>query len=636
MRYDPFALGVGGIQLLKLEYLEAETTRAPVPRNQEVPKDAFGTLTGRSILVATSHAWFHQCHPDPEGVKLNILREEFFPRLRERFPHTEILVFDDWHSCPQWPRSTQEEIDRFKNCMDHINSIYCYCDVVLFVQAPLPELEDSIFYCDLVPSEHEWLHFIDTIQYVGKKGEEKKVKQEEEEEEVKQEEEEEEKEDSIQRHNIVIGVKNMELLNIDLLRQTKEKTSIFFLRTPYGRPNRIPPEKRGWLYAERITVAIRMAAARPEMFDDVVTSNDPNLFKKIFLWSDELRNAAKLEKIKPGSISEVLQDYKRMLAKQKFTFADNDTLVDSLMTDLVKKFETNWREESRRQSDMSKRAREILMRWGSFSKDYVERAELLCDSSKVKASWVFPAFCVSLLAPMTSVVPFLFALEETGVDPSRDEHSLIISSIWLGCLCASVGVLGLHAFNFAFAKIPIGIHTVFALLMCGLSNTLSSIVLRQTIGNTIFPFETVVSGVLGFIAHDILFVHLKVVPVKDKRTGQVKFWALETWMHMPASHRFNLKARTDMMRVLRTTQLTTCFAWTYVIYHIFFFFFALCHTHTHLSYFNTGTLYLRDSSFTLDSLLNHFLFPCSSSFELFLSMVQTLLPLIPLDRIPCP
>ena len=165
VQYDPEAVN-GGIEVLKLEYFEAKTTKAPVPRNQEVPKEAFGKLTGRSILVATSHAWFHQCHPDPEGVKLDILRKDFFPRLRKRFPHTEILVFDDWHSCPQWPRPTEEEQKRFTKCMNHMNSVYCYCDVVLFVQAPLPDLDERIYECELVPSEHEWLNFIDTIQYV--------------------------------------------------------------------------------------------------------------------------------------------------------------------------------------------------------------------------------------------------------------------------------------------------------------------------------------------------------------------------------------------------------------------------------------------------------------------------------------
>ena len=39
--YDPEAVN-GGIQVLKLEYFEAETTKAPVPRNQEVPMDGNG------------------------------------------------------------------------------------------------------------------------------------------------------------------------------------------------------------------------------------------------------------------------------------------------------------------------------------------------------------------------------------------------------------------------------------------------------------------------------------------------------------------------------------------------------------------------------------------------------------------
>ena len=213
LKYDPDALN-GGIQLLRLEYFEAETTIAPVPRNQDVPKEAFGKLTGRSILVATSHAWFHQCHPDPEGVKLDILRKDLFPRLRQRFPRTEILVFDDWHSCPQWPRPTQEEQDRFAKCMKHMNSVYCYCDVVLFVQAPLPKLNDTIYDCELVPSEHKWLNFIDTIQYLGG-GEEKS---------------------SIQKNDIVIKMKDTDAsLTVDLLKNFKERTTVFFLRRPYVR-----------------------------------------------------------------------------------------------------------------------------------------------------------------------------------------------------------------------------------------------------------------------------------------------------------------------------------------------------------------------------------------------------------------
>ena len=92
--YDPDALKY--IQLLKMEYFEDPILRPPVPRRQGIPKTAVGILHSKSILVATSHAWFYQCHPDPYGNKLNLLRKHFIPKLRKSYPNTEILIFDEY------------------------------------------------------------------------------------------------------------------------------------------------------------------------------------------------------------------------------------------------------------------------------------------------------------------------------------------------------------------------------------------------------------------------------------------------------------------------------------------------------------------------------------------------------------
>ena len=90
---------------------------------------------------------------------------------------------------------------------------------------------------------------------------------------------------------------------------------------------------------------------------------------------------------------------------------------------------------------MAKRAREILLRWGSFSLSFVSltwrRAELLCDIEsdrdiKGKKSWVISALLVGVISPMIAVIPFMFALEENGKDPSKDEIALAVSSLWLG------------------------------------------------------------------------------------------------------------------------------------------------------------------------------------------------------------
>ena len=76
------------------------------------------------------------------------------------------------------------------------------------------------------------------------------------------------------------------------------------------------------------TSCVRLkSAAPPSQFDDVIISNNENLRREIFIWSEELRDAEKLEKNKPGSIKEVLDDYKNILATKKFTWEGNDKLV---------------------------------------------------------------------------------------------------------------------------------------------------------------------------------------------------------------------------------------------------------------------------------------------------------------------
>ena len=92
-REDPIAYKF--IQFVRLGYLEDEAP-VPIPRHQGLPEDAFGKLTGRSILVSLSHGWFFQNHPDPRGRKLDLIRKVFAPRLRERYPCTSIVMFFDF------------------------------------------------------------------------------------------------------------------------------------------------------------------------------------------------------------------------------------------------------------------------------------------------------------------------------------------------------------------------------------------------------------------------------------------------------------------------------------------------------------------------------------------------------------
>ena len=135
-REDPIAYKF--IQFVRLGYLEDEAP-VPIPRHQKLPEDAFGKLTGRSILVSLSHGWFFQNHPDPRGRKLDLIKNVFAPRLRERYPYTSIVVFFDFLATPQRPRTVDEE-QRFRIAMERMNSVYVYADVILFLEVDLPDL----------------------------------------------------------------------------------------------------------------------------------------------------------------------------------------------------------------------------------------------------------------------------------------------------------------------------------------------------------------------------------------------------------------------------------------------------------------------------------------------------------------
>ena len=145
--------------------------------------------------------------------------------------------------------------------------------------------------------------------------------------------------------------------------------------------------------------------------------------------------------------------------------------------------------------------------------------------------------------------------------------------------------------NLAFAKIPIGGHTVCACVAGSAVCVLISILMRSSV-NTIVSFEALFIAILGFIASEILYAMIKFIPVKNKQTGQYKRWAIGmifssfilhhtrtthshnktgTWLHMPASHRFDLKARAAVKRGIQTTQFTVAFALAYPLLGGLFF-----------------------------------------------------------------
>lgn len=133
---------------------EARLLPRVFPRRQDLPKDAFWrtedlfehTLEGHIVLrpgheiIAISHCWLSQCHPDPEGLQLDTLY-----RFIQAWTHTQpglllrrIAIYIDWCSLFQEPRSAIES-DLFERARRHACLWYSHRKVRVWLLSSTPD-----------------------------------------------------------------------------------------------------------------------------------------------------------------------------------------------------------------------------------------------------------------------------------------------------------------------------------------------------------------------------------------------------------------------------------------------------------------------------------------------------------------
>ena len=357
-KHDPVL--VKHVDFVTLEFLEK--AKHPIPKNQLLNrKEAFGTLTGRSVLVALSHGWFYQMHPDPQGVKIDIIVKEFGPRLRKAFPETQILFFFDFLSVPQWPRTDEEE-EIFRIAMKHMNFVYVHCDVVLFIETDLPKVDEIVRTVKVKVSDYEWTQFVDTIQVASTKC----------------------KDYGPQQYDCIVKCDDKSIQSTGDLKAFTSTHYVSFLKRPFGRPNTILNDDRGWLFLERITIAIKAATSGEHRFDAIVLSNDERLRTQVYKWMRMLLHAAK----EKSELRRTLEHFDDLLKTKQFSFQSDEETVRKLMTELVENFAEKWDEEIEKQESSSKRLREILLRWSEFTTEYVKEARLLKQENE-EPHWMF-------------------------------------------------------------------------------------------------------------------------------------------------------------------------------------------------------------------------------------------------------
>ena len=555
---------VENVSFVTLEFLEK--ARYPVPKNQRLDRDeAFGELTERSVLVALSHGWFYQMHPDPQGVKIDIIVKQFGPRLRERYPETQILFFFDFLSVPQWPR-TDEEDKVFRAAMKHMNSVYVYCDLVLFIETKLPIVDMVLRTAKVRVSDYEWTQFLDTVQVASIDN----------------------PPSGPQQYDCIVKCGDKVIETVDELKTFNSTTHVLsYLKRPFGRPNTIINDDRGWLFLERITIAIKAATAGAHRFDDIVVSNDEKLRTLVYTWMRMLLSAAK----EKSELRRTLEHFDGILKTKRFSFQSDEDTVRALMTELVENFAENWEKEAVKQESSSKRLREILLRWGEFSNDYLKNARLLKQEDEEKG-WMWRSFVklvgLSVLGPLIVIVPFVLKVTDDCVD------SLVGHAVWNGrknifflslsilfflpssithLLNLEITHIVVHSIlpvvtspvlNAVYLNVPLGWHTLRFYVYCVALNGGLVFMFRLLAGDQIPPFMMVYLFAASFL-FSTYFYKIPFFKHRDERDGRVERYGIEPWMKFPNSLRFDTKLKNDAKRISDLTDIMFMFAILYPI-----------------------------------------------------------------------
>ena len=539
-RNDPIAFE--RIKTVRLEFLTEEAT-APILRCQDLPERAFGKLTGRSILVSLSHGWFFQMHPDPYGTKLDIIKHVFAPRLRERYPHTDIQVFFDYLASPQRPRTKEEDVI-FAIAMDRMNSMYVYADVIIFLEVELLRVDMTIRCADVNLSRYKFFDFVDTVQVS-----------------------ETTSQTAPQQYDCILTCDSNKVDSASELNSLAETHKLTYLHRPFGRPNTIITDDRGWLFLERITIAVKAAASDRKQFENIVISNSKCLVNQIFKWTERLREAASNNNT--HALRDVLNHFDSILKTKKFSFSNDEEVVRGLMTKLIHQFCEDWSGEVKKQNVMSKRAREILLRWGSFSENYIERAGFLSSSSSSLPSssthMMIPRIILlTFVAPCVATVPFLVNITPSQSMPAQ-------SSALTTMIFATISILIISTIKREFAKIPVGIHSIFDWTYLSVCMFTESFLLRFGFHVYMIPLETLCIVLIQIFIADPIFQDNIRISKKDPRTGEIKSLPLSRYLTLPSQSHFSDKTIADDERASSVVKLIYGFGLLYPLIGSIFF-----------------------------------------------------------------
>lgn len=309
---------------------------APWPRCQELIKqhNSFAEPRNQDLVIAVSHMWYFQAHPDPMGEKAALVYELSRKANKVNGGRGDALLFFDFLSMTQrpfqWgqaPRTASETLG-FAAALRAMPLIYLHSDAVILLEledvdsaAPVPGDGDRVS-VNIEELKHAKVQQInDTVQVIQWDGQSEGV---------------------VPFDSIIsidgepASVDAVELLQKELISKRSSRASLRKLLTktrtatiqkaPYGRRNLLPAAERGWIYLERFIAMVKVAMSGEGEEDKMVFSNSATLFEEIRVGGDRLRDAAKTSQ---ASLRSALDEHFGELKRKTFSASSTDKMTNT-------------------------------------------------------------------------------------------------------------------------------------------------------------------------------------------------------------------------------------------------------------------------------------------------------------------
>jgi len=399
----------------------------PWPRRQEIASSHYKVPKPDDLVVAISHAWPHQAHPDPLGFKAEELMALLDQVNHIHRPRGETLGFLDFCSLTQRPfregqgeRST-DEIQMFGEGIKVMPRLYLLVDAVLHIEldwkAVPGELEiiaidasdlDGAILCQLGPRVQAMSHHHGVVRLF----------------------------------DVVVSVDGYLVENSltvkDVWRKCEDAKSaeracvVMISRSPMGNRNQVAAGDRGWVYLERFVSMVKLAMGEPEDFERVCFSNSSVVLQQILDGGSRLREAAKRGE---EPLQQVLIQFVQELDKKVFSAVSIDKqtnlggiggltsgnvrsdreVVKEIMQDMAGFLPAHWAAEAGRQ-----RERQLLLT--VYRKEASDVRRLLLSTADANCRGENGQTCLHAAAKMFDVETVRVLLELGADCTIQDAH----------------------------------------------------------------------------------------------------------------------------------------------------------------------------------------------------------------------